>query len=103
MLACCPGRFRQLVNARGTRVNGKRLGFINDLAVASDGTIYFTSSSSKYTRAQYLDIILEGETSGRWAGLSVYLFECFWLINVTAACQGISAMNPLRQLYLPSR
>ncbi|KAK7103533.1 adipocyte plasma membrane-associated protein-like [Littorina saxatilis] len=59
------GQYRQLVFARSQRVNNKTLGFINDLAVARDGTIFFTSSSTKWTRNQYLEIILEGETSGR--------------------------------------
>ena len=59
------GRYKQLVNARTQRVNNKPLGYINDLAVASDGTIFFTSSSSKYPPSRYLDIILEAETSGR--------------------------------------
>ncbi|KAL8613599.1 hypothetical protein ACOMHN_022018 [Nucella lapillus] len=59
------GSFQIVVDGR-MRVNGKRLGgFINDLAVAKDGSIYFTTSSAKYTRKDHLKVILEGETSGR--------------------------------------
>ncbi|KAL8613598.1 hypothetical protein ACOMHN_022017 [Nucella lapillus] len=59
------GQFRQLVDARNDMVNGKPVHYINDLAVAKDGTIYFTSSSNKWKPSQLLNIMFEGETSGR--------------------------------------
>jgi hypothetical protein len=54
------------VNSKSQLVNGKPLGFINDLDVAKDGTIFFTSSSSKWKPSQLLHIMLEAETSGRY-------------------------------------
>ncbi|XP_076442476.1 adipocyte plasma membrane-associated protein-like [Babylonia areolata] len=59
------GQFRQLVDGRNLKVNGRPVRFINDLAVAKDGTIYFTSSSTKWRPSQILNIKFEGETSGR--------------------------------------
>ncbi|KAL8624398.1 hypothetical protein ACOMHN_012798 [Nucella lapillus] len=59
------GNFRQLVDARNQMVNGRPLQYINDLAVAKDGTIFFTSSSTKWLPSQLLNIIFEGETTGR--------------------------------------
>ena len=61
-----PGQFRQLVDARNERVNGIPLRYINDLVVARDSIIYFTSSSTKWRPSQLLNIMFEGETSGRW-------------------------------------
>ncbi|XP_076443101.1 adipocyte plasma membrane-associated protein-like [Babylonia areolata] len=58
------GAFRTLVDA-SMLVNNKPLGYINDLAVSRDGTIFFTSSSAKYNRTSSLDILLEGESTGR--------------------------------------
>ncbi|KAL8615682.1 hypothetical protein ACOMHN_034832 [Nucella lapillus] len=59
------GRFGQLVNSRRQRVEGQPLGFLSDLAILKDGTIFFTSSSTKWSHAQRLNILLEGEKSGR--------------------------------------
>ncbi|KAK7103535.1 hypothetical protein V1264_018413 [Littorina saxatilis] len=59
------GRYTQLVDAKNLLVKDKPLGYINDLAVTKDGTIFFTSSSNKWKPSQYLNIIFEGETSGR--------------------------------------
>ncbi|CAL1547475.1 unnamed protein product [Lymnaea stagnalis] len=46
-------------------INGKRCKFINDVVVARDGTILFTDSSAKWTRKEFLYVILEGEATGR--------------------------------------
>ncbi|XP_070181107.1 adipocyte plasma membrane-associated protein-like isoform X2 [Littorina saxatilis] len=58
------GRYKQLFNT-ANKVKGETVGFINDLTIADDGTIIFTSSSQKYNRTNFLDIILEGETTGK--------------------------------------
>ena len=60
----CAGQFERLVDAKSL-VNNKPLGFISDLSVASDGTIFFTSASSKWNHAKRLNILLEGEKTGR--------------------------------------
>ncbi|XP_076464381.1 adipocyte plasma membrane-associated protein-like [Babylonia areolata] len=59
------GNFRQLVDARNLMVKGRPLQYINDLAVARDGTVFFTSSSTKWLPSQLLNILFEGETTGR--------------------------------------
>ena len=48
-----------------TLVNNRPVGYISDLAVASDNTIFFTSASSKWSHAESLNILLEGDRSGR--------------------------------------
>ena len=46
-------------------MNGQPLGYVNDLAVAKDGTIYFTSSSTKWSLAKENNIIFEADRTGR--------------------------------------
>ncbi|XP_063048144.1 adipocyte plasma membrane-associated protein [Engraulis encrasicolus] len=52
---------------RGTEmVAGQRLSFINDLDVSQDGRkVYFTSSSSRWQRRDYLQLIMEATADGR--------------------------------------
>ncbi len=52
-----------------THVGGHRLRFTNNAAIASDGTIYFTDSSSRFGIDRYRDDILEHRPNGR-------LFAC---------------------------
>ncbi|XP_054654611.1 adipocyte plasma membrane-associated protein isoform X2 [Dunckerocampus dactyliophorus] len=52
--------------AGGQVVAGRKLMFINDLAVTQDGKkVYFTSSSSKWQRKDYLHLIMEATADGR--------------------------------------
>ncbi|KAM4772355.1 adipocyte plasma membrane-associated protein [Rhinophrynus dorsalis] len=47
-------------------VQGKKMSFVNDLAVTSDGRkIYFTDSSSKWQRRDYPYLVMEGTDDGR--------------------------------------
>lgn len=59
------GRYAQVVNTQSLLVNNRPVGYVNDLAVRQDGTIFFTSSSSKWTHKDSHNILLEGESSGR--------------------------------------
>ncbi|CAM6108939.1 unnamed protein product [Calypogeia fissa] len=45
--------------------DGKKLVFTNDLDIDDDGAVYFTDSSSKYQRRNFLLAILEAERGGR--------------------------------------
>ncbi|XP_061823240.1 adipocyte plasma membrane-associated protein [Nerophis lumbriciformis] len=59
------GESTQLV-AGGQVVAGRKLMFINDLAVTQDGKkVYFTSSSSRWQRRDYLHLIMEATADGR--------------------------------------
>uniref|UniRef100_A0A3Q2Z7L1 Adipocyte plasma membrane-associated protein n=1 Tax=Hippocampus comes TaxID=109280 RepID=A0A3Q2Z7L1_HIPCM len=50
----------------GQEVGGKKLLFINDLAVTQDGKkVYFTSSSSRWQRRDYLHLVMEATADGR--------------------------------------
>lgn len=68
----CTGESRRLV-AGGQVVGGRRLSFINDLTVTQDGKkVYFTDSSSRWQRRDYLQLIMEATADGRY-GLSLPL------------------------------
>ncbi|XP_064915159.1 adipocyte plasma membrane-associated protein isoform X5 [Columba livia] len=59
------GEMKILVSAK-TLIEGQKLSFVNDLTVTQDGRkIYFTDSSSKWQRRDYLFLIMEGTDDGR--------------------------------------
>lgn len=48
-------------------VAGRKLSFINDLTVTQDGKkVYFTDSSSRWQRRDYLHLIMEATADGRY-------------------------------------
>ncbi|KAG7465507.1 Adipocyte plasma membrane-associated [Solea senegalensis] len=52
--------------AGGQEVAGRKLSFINDVAVTQDGKkVYFTVSSSRWQRKDYLNLIMEATADGR--------------------------------------
>lgn len=52
--------------AGGQVVSGRRISFINDLDVTQDGRkVYFTSSSSRWHRRDFLHLIMEATDDGR--------------------------------------
>lgn len=52
--------------AGGQVVAGRKLSFINDVAVTQDGKkLYFTDSSSRWQRRDYLHLIMEATADGR--------------------------------------
>src|SRR5258705_3703786 len=53
------------VKPLSTEAEGTKLGCVNDLDVASNGTIYFTEASYKYPMAQFTNDILEHQPNGR--------------------------------------
>ncbi|XP_003963988.2 adipocyte plasma membrane-associated protein [Takifugu rubripes] len=59
------GEATRLVSG-GQVVAGRQLSFINDLAVTQDGKkLYFTSSSSRWQRRDYMHLIMEATADGR--------------------------------------
>lgn len=59
------GEATRLVSG-GQVVSGRKLSFINDVAVTQDGKkLYFTSSSSRWQRRDYLHLIMEATADGR--------------------------------------
>ncbi len=48
-----------------TPVNGKRPKLLNDLDIASDGTIYMSDSSTKWERRNVFLLVLESNPDGR--------------------------------------
>ncbi|KAM6356143.1 adipocyte plasma membrane-associated protein [Podargus strigoides] len=59
------GETKMLVSTE-TLIEGQKLSFVNDLTVTRDGRkIYFTDSSSKWQRRDYLFLIMEGTDDGR--------------------------------------
>lgn len=59
------GEAKMLVKG-GEEVGGRKLSFINDLAVTQDGKkVFFTSSSSRWQRRDYMNLIMEATADGR--------------------------------------
>lgn len=58
------GQVTTLVDA-ATGVDGVRLGFADDVAVASDGAIYFSDASDKFGFGDHMLDLLEGRARGR--------------------------------------
>ncbi|XP_047458436.1 adipocyte plasma membrane-associated protein isoform X1 [Mugil cephalus] len=59
------GEATRLVSG-GQVVAGRKLSFINDVAVTQDGKkVYFTDSSSRWQRRDYLHLIMEATADGR--------------------------------------
>ncbi|KAM4599821.1 adipocyte plasma membrane-associated protein [Fundulus diaphanus] len=59
------GEATRLVSG-GQVVSGRKLSFINDLTVTQDGRkVYFTDSSSRWQRRDYLHLIMEATADGR--------------------------------------
>ncbi|KAM4842587.1 adipocyte plasma membrane-associated protein [Thomomys bottae] len=56
----------KLLLSSETPIEGKKMSFVNDLTITRDGKkIYFTDSSSKWQRRDYLLLIMEGIDDGR--------------------------------------
>ena len=49
-----------------TEADGAKFGCLNDLDVATDGTIYFTEASAKFPMSQFANDILEHRGNGRF-------------------------------------
>ncbi|XP_058275612.1 adipocyte plasma membrane-associated protein isoform X2 [Hirundo rustica] len=59
------GETKPLVSTK-ILIEGQKLSFVNDLTVTRDGRkIYFTDSSSKWQRQDYLYLVMEGTDDGR--------------------------------------
>ncbi|KAM9298540.1 adipocyte plasma membrane-associated protein isoform 1-T1 [Morus bassanus] len=59
------GETKMLVSNKAL-IEGQKLSFLNDLTVTRDGRkIYFTDSSSKWQRRDYLFLLMEGTDDGR--------------------------------------
>ncbi|NWI14827.1 APMAP protein, partial [Crypturellus soui] len=58
------GETKMLVSTK-TPIEGQKLSFLNDLTVTRDGRkIYFTDSSSRWQRRDYLFLVMEGTDDG---------------------------------------
>uniref|UniRef100_A0ABI7W1C5 Adipocyte plasma membrane-associated protein n=1 Tax=Felis catus TaxID=9685 RepID=A0ABI7W1C5_FELCA len=56
----------KLLLSSETPIEGRKMSFVNDLTVTQDGRkIYFTDSSSKWQRRDYLLLVMEGTDDGR--------------------------------------
>lgn len=56
----------------GQVVAGRKLSFINDVAVTQDGKkLYFTDSSSRWQRRDYMHLIMEATADGRYGALQI--------------------------------
>lgn len=63
-------------------MGGKKLLFVNDLAVTQDGKkVYFTSSSSRWQRRDYLHLIMEATADGRYGKMRWTGFGRAWVTH----------------------
>ena len=64
-LPVAAGEVKLLLSSE-TPIEGRKMSFLNDLTVTRDGRkIYFTDSSSKWQRRDYLLLLMEGTDDGR--------------------------------------
>ncbi|CAN4120134.1 unnamed protein product [Withania somnifera] len=54
-----------LAESLTTEAEGVPLGFTNDLDVDDEGNVYFTDSSTKYQRRNFMQLVFSAEDSGR--------------------------------------
>ncbi|KAL5728456.1 cohesin loading factor Ssl3 [Ranunculus cassubicifolius] len=54
-----------LATSLATEAEGVPFRFTNDLDIDDDGNVYFTDSSSKYQRREFIQLMISGEPSGR--------------------------------------
>ncbi|EPS65875.1 hypothetical protein M569_08902 [Genlisea aurea] len=59
------GREGGLATSLATEAEGIPLGFTNDLDVDDEGNVYFTDSSTRYRRRNFLQLVFTAENSGR--------------------------------------
>ncbi|CAH1792646.1 unnamed protein product [Owenia fusiformis] len=64
------GDFTVLYNSTSTPISSHFIRLMNDLDIHSDGTIYLSSSSSKFYRREFPYIMLEGQPEG-----GIYAFD----------------------------
>lgn len=54
-----------LATSLATEAEAEPFGFTNDLDVDEEGNVYFTDSSNKYPRRNFLHVVFSGENSGK--------------------------------------
>ncbi|XP_043700861.1 protein STRICTOSIDINE SYNTHASE-LIKE 3-like [Telopea speciosissima] len=54
-----------LATSLATEAEGVPLGFTNDLDIDDEGNVYFTDSSTKYQRRNFMQLVFSAEDSGR--------------------------------------
>ncbi len=75
----CAGEATKLVSG-GQVVSGRKLSFINDLTVTQDGKkVYFTDSSSRWQRKDYMHLIMEATADGRYDRINDSFFEIVFM------------------------
>lgn len=85
----------------GNLVEGRPLGFTNDLAVLKNGTILFTDSSSLYQRRDFLFNILEHAQDGRLLSFDTTTKQLRVLLDNIAFANGVE-ISPDEQFALVS-
>ncbi|KAL8489363.1 hypothetical protein ACS0TY_024833 [Phlomoides rotata] len=65
-----------------TEVNGVAFGFTNSLDIDPDsGTVYFTDSSTRFTRRNHISVIITGDNTGRLMKFDVKTRKTSLLLN----------------------
>nr|KJB35498.1 hypothetical protein B456_006G117500 [Gossypium raimondii] len=73
-----------------TEVDGVPLRFTNDLDIDDEGNIYFTDSSSKFQRRNFMQLVFSSENSGRLLKYNLYTKETAVLVRNLQFPNGVS-------------
>ncbi|KAG8371102.1 hypothetical protein BUALT_Bualt13G0051900 [Buddleja alternifolia] len=79
-----------LATSLTTEAEGVPLGFTNDLDIDDEGNVYFTDSSTKYQRRNFMQLVFSGEDSGRVLKYSPKTKETTVLVRNVQFPNGVS-------------
>ncbi|XP_047942241.1 protein STRICTOSIDINE SYNTHASE-LIKE 3 [Salvia hispanica] len=79
-----------LATSLTTEAEGVPLGFTNDVDVDDEGNVYFTDSSTKYRRRNFLQLVFSSEDSGRVLKYNLETKETTILVRNVQFPNGIS-------------
>ncbi|PIN07307.1 Strictosidine synthase [Handroanthus impetiginosus] len=79
-----------LATSLATQAEGVPLGFTNDLDIDDEGNVYFTVSSAKYQRRNFMQLVFSGEDSGRVLKYNPHTKETTVLVRNLQFPNGVS-------------
>ena len=81
------------IETLSTEADGRKYGCLNDLDVASDGTIYFTEASNKFPMSEFTSDLLEHQPNGRLLAFDPRTRQTHTILNELYFANGV-AISP---------
>lgn len=81
------------IETLSTEADGRKYGCLNDLDVASDGTIYFTEASNKFPMSEFTSDLLEHQPNGRLLAFDPRTGQTHTILNELYFANGV-AISP---------